>query len=143
MQNISPNFSQDTNRNSYGTPENLQSIVDAVNSVFSIIEPSTVISGTIIKTYIDGSLSTLNSSTNTAFGIQKTYIDGSIATLNASIGKVTKYVPNEGIGLRDASGSLYDLTYVVKNGNATDVSVYLKVAATTWIQWNASLKTLG
>jgi hypothetical protein len=55
---------------------------------------------------------------------------------NASLGNNVKYNPRLGVGLRNASGNLYDFTYV-------DTSAYLKVNDTTWLQWKFETTTLG
>ena len=104
-------------------------------------------SGDVTRGYVDGSLAVLNASvgialrpyaTNASVGLVVTTINASIGLMatNASVGKVIKYVTGAGIGLKNASGNLYDLTYV-------DASAYLKVGATSWLQWVVSTTSLG
>jgi hypothetical protein len=55
---------------------------------------------------------------------------------NASLGNNVRYRADLGIGLRNASGNIYDFAYV-------DTSAYLKIGATSWAQWKFETTTLG
>lgn len=65
-----------------------------------------------------------NASVNTAF------------LKNASLGNNVRYRADLGVGLRDASGNVYDATVI-------DSSGYLKIGPTNWVQWPVVSITLG
>jgi hypothetical protein len=84
--------------------------------------------GSALITNVSLGLANISYATNASVGL--------IFASNASLGSNVRYRANLGVGLRNASGNVYDFTYV-------DTSAYLKIGATTWAQWKFETTTLG
>jgi hypothetical protein len=162
-------FNLDKNTGDFGTVTNLQSLQTAINGQLAMIDISNNVGLAI--TYMDASMVNkyymVKTDASIALKADKTYaaimdvsinlnlarnvvseaslgrVDASINRIfsrhnftEASVGQLVRFRTDLGVGLKDASGIVRDLVMI-------DSSVFLKVAATSWAVWNASIKTLG